>query len=71
MKLEDKDLCDICETLPSEKQKENRVPVIEKQTQSLVSTPSKLKEKGQVDAVARTQYTSGRLRCLLFPSQIL
>jgi hypothetical protein len=59
MKLEDKDLCDLCETLQSGKQKEDRVPVIEKQTQSLVSTPSKLTEKGQVNAVARTQYTSG------------
>jgi len=47
------------ETLESEKQKEDKLSIMEKQfnamqsqMQSLVSTPSKLTEQGQVNAVA-------------------
>jgi integrase/recombinase XerD len=50
------------ETLESEKQKEDRVSVLEKQMQSLVSTLSKLTEQGQVNAVAQTLYSSGILK---------
>src|SRR5439155_6594348 len=50
------------ETLESEKQKEDRVSVLEKQMQSLVSTLSKLTEQGQVNTVARTLYASGILK---------
>jgi len=49
-------------TLESEKQKEDRVSVLEKQMQSLVSTLSKLTEQGQVIAVAQTLYSSGILK---------
>jgi hypothetical protein len=50
------------ETLESEKQKEYRVSVLEKQMQSLVSTLSKITEQGQVNAVAQTLYSSGILK---------
>jgi len=50
------------ETLESEKQKEDRVSILEKQMQSLVSTLSKLTEQGQVNAVAQTLYSSGILK---------
>jgi hypothetical protein len=50
------------ETLESEKQKENRVSVLEKQMQSLISTLSKMTEQGQVNTVARTLYSSGILK---------
>ena len=57
------------ETLESEKQKEDRVSVLEKQfnvmqsqMQSLLSTLSKLTEQGQVNAVAQTLYSSGILK---------
>jgi len=50
------------ETLESEKQKEDRVSVLEKQMQSLVSTLSKLTEQGQVNTVAQTLYSSGILK---------
>ena len=49
-------------TLESEKQKEDRVSVLEKQMQSLVSTLSKPTEQGQVIAVAQTLYSSGILK---------
>jgi hypothetical protein len=45
------------ETLESEKQKEDRVSVLEKQMQSLVSTLSKLTEQGQVNTIAQTLYS--------------
>src|SRR5947209_1927940 len=50
------------ETLESEKQKEDRVSVLEKQMQSLVSTLSKLTEQGQVNTMAQTLYSSGILK---------
>jgi hypothetical protein len=50
------------ETLESEKHKEDRVSVLEKQMQSLVSTLSKLTEQGQVNTVAQTLYSSGILK---------
>jgi hypothetical protein len=50
------------ETLESEKQKEDRVSILEKQMQSLVSTLFKLTEQGQVNAVAQTLYSSGILK---------
>ena len=50
------------ETLESEKQKDDRVSVLEKQMQSLVSTLSKLTEQGQVNTVAQTLYSSGILK---------
>src|SRR5439155_24677898 len=50
------------ETLESEKQKEDRVSVLEKQMRSLVSTLSKLTEQGQVNTVAQTLYSSGILK---------
>jgi integrase len=50
------------ETLESEKQKEDRVSVLEKQMQSLVSTLTKLTEQNQVNAVAQTLYSSGILK---------
>ena len=50
------------ETLESEKQKEDRVSVLEKQMQSLVSTLSKLTEQRQVNTVAQTLYASGILK---------
>jgi integrase len=50
------------ETLESEKQKEDRVTVLEKQMQSLVSTLSKLTEQGELNAVAQTLYSSGILK---------
>jgi integrase/recombinase XerD len=50
------------ETVESEKRKEDRVSVLEKQMQSLVSTLSKLTEQGQVNAVAQTLYSSGILK---------
>ena len=50
------------ETLESEKQKEDRVSVLEKQMQSLVSTLSKLTEQGQVNTIAQTLYSSGILK---------
>ncbi|HET7147517.1 MAG TPA: hypothetical protein VFI73_03375 [Candidatus Nitrosopolaris sp.] len=50
------------ETLESEKQKEDRVSVLEKQMQSLVSTLSKLTEQGQINTVAQTLYSSGILK---------
>jgi hypothetical protein len=50
------------ETLESEKRKEDRVSVLEKQIQSLVSTLSKLTEQGQVNTIAQTLYSSGILR---------
>ena len=50
------------ETLESEKQKEDRVSILEKQMQSLVSTLSKLTEQGQVNTVAQTLYSSGILK---------
>jgi hypothetical protein len=49
-------------TLESEKQKEDRVSVLEKQMQSLISTLSKLTEQGQVNTVAQTLYSSGILK---------
>jgi hypothetical protein len=45
------------ETLESEKQKEDRLSVLEKQMQSLVSTLSKLTGQGQVNTVAQTLYS--------------
>ena len=57
------------ETLESEKQKEDKLSLMEKQfnvmqsqMQSLVSTLSKLTEQGQVNAVAQTLYSSGILK---------
>ncbi|HET7149164.1 MAG TPA: site-specific integrase [Candidatus Nitrosopolaris sp.] len=50
------------ETLESEKQKEDRVSVLERQMQSLVSTLSKITEQGQVNAIAQTLYSSGILK---------
>jgi len=50
------------ETLESEKQKEDRVSVLEKQMQSLLSTLSKMTEQGQVNAVAQSLYSSGILK---------
>jgi hypothetical protein len=57
------------ETLESEKQKEDKLSMMEKQfnamqsqMQSLVSTLSKLTEQGQVNAVAQTLYSSGILK---------
>ena len=50
------------ETLESEKQKEDRLSVLEKQMQSLVSTLSKLTEQGQVNTVAQTLYSFGILK---------
>jgi len=50
------------ETLESERQKDDRVSVLEKQMQSLVSTLSKMTEQGQVNAVAQTLYSSGILK---------
>ena len=50
------------ETLESEKQKEDRVSVLEKQMQSLVLTLSKLTEQGQVNTMAQTLYSSGILK---------
>jgi integrase/recombinase XerD len=50
------------ETLESEKQKEDRVSVLEKQMQSLVSTLTKLTEQNQVNTVAQTLYSSGILK---------
>jgi hypothetical protein len=50
------------ETLESEKQKEDRLSVLEKQMQSLVSTLSKLTEQGQVNTVAQTLYSFGFLK---------
>jgi integrase/recombinase XerD len=50
------------ETLESEKEKDDRVSVLEKQMQSLVSTLSKLTEQGQVNTIAQTLYSSGILK---------
>ena len=50
------------ETLESEKQKEDRVSILERQMQSLVSTLSKLTEQGQVNTIAQTLYSSGILK---------
>src|SRR3989442_9489875 len=50
------------DTLESEKQKEDRVSVLEKQMQSLVSTLSKLTEQGQVNTLAQSLYSSGILK---------
>jgi integrase/recombinase XerD len=50
------------ETLESEKQQQDRVSVLEKQMQSLVSTLAKLTEQGQVNTVAQTLYCSGILK---------
>ena len=50
------------ETLESEKQKEDRVSVLEKQMHSLISTLSRLTGQGQVNAVAQTLYSSGILK---------
>jgi integrase len=57
------------ETLESEKQKEDKLSIMEKQfnamqsqMQSLVSTLSKLTEQGQVNTVAQTLYSSGILK---------
>ncbi|MGB6671339.1 MAG: site-specific integrase [Candidatus Nitrosopolaris sp.] len=43
-------------------QKDDRLSLIEKQMQSLVSTLSKLTEQGQVNTVAQTLYSSGILK---------
>jgi predicted nucleic acid-binding Zn-ribbon protein len=43
-------------------QTDDRLDVIEKQIQSLVSTLSKLTEQGQVNTVAQTLYSSGILK---------
>jgi predicted nucleic acid-binding Zn-ribbon protein len=43
-------------------QTDDRLNVIEKQIQSLVSTLSKLTEQGQVNTVAQTLYSSGILK---------
>ncbi|MDP9290447.1 MAG: hypothetical protein M3P08_19930 [Thermoproteota archaeon] len=50
------------ETIESENQKEDRVSVLEKQMQSIVSSLSKLTEQGQVNLMAQSLYTSGVLR---------
>jgi integrase/recombinase XerD len=50
------------EALESQKENEDRVSVLEKQMQSLVSTLSKLTEQCQVNAVAQTLYSSGILK---------
>jgi len=57
------------ETLESEKKKEDKLSIMEKQfnamrsqMRSLVSTLSKLTEQGQVNAVAQTLYSSGILK---------
>jgi len=50
------------ETLESEKQNEDRVSVLKKQLQSLISTLSKMTEQGQVNTVAQTLYSSGILK---------
>jgi len=49
-------------TLQSEKQKEDRISVLENKMQSLVSTLSKLTEQGQVNTIAQTLYSSGILK---------
>jgi predicted nucleic acid-binding Zn-ribbon protein len=43
-------------------QTDDRLNVMEKQIQSLVSTLSKLTEQGQVNTVAQTLYSSGILK---------
>jgi len=57
------------ETLESEKQKEDKLSIMEKQfnvmqsqMQSLISTLTNLEEQGQVNAVAQTLYSSGILK---------
>ena len=50
------------ETLESEKQKEDRVSVLEKQMQSLITTLGNLKEPVQINTVAKTLYNSGILK---------
>jgi hypothetical protein len=50
------------ETLESEKQKDDRVSVLENQMQSLISALTNLKEQGQVNIVAQTLYSSGILK---------
>jgi len=57
------------ETIESEKQKEDKLSIMEKQfnvmqsqMQSLISTLTNLEEQGQVNAVAQTLYSSGILK---------
>ncbi len=50
------------QTRDFEKQKDDRVSVLEKQMQSLVSTLSKLTEQGQVNTIVQTLYSSGILK---------
>ena len=50
------------ETLESEKQNEDRVSVLEKQMQSLITTLGNLKEPVQINTVAKTLYNSGILK---------
>jgi hypothetical protein len=57
------------ETLESEKQKDDKLSIMEKQfnvmqsqIQSLISTLTNLKEQGQVNAVVQTLYSSGILK---------
>jgi predicted amidophosphoribosyltransferase len=59
------------ETLESEKQKDDRVSVLENQMQSLVSTLSKLTGQGQVNAVAQTLYSSGINTLVLIMTAIM
>jgi ribonuclease D len=50
------------ETLESEKQKEDRLSVMEKQMQSIVSSLSKLTGQVDVNAMAQSLYASGVLK---------
>jgi integrase/recombinase XerD len=50
------------ETVESEKQNGDRVTILEKQMQSLVSTLSKLTEQGQVNTLAQSLYNSEILK---------
>jgi integrase len=50
------------ETLESEKQNEDRVSILEKQMETLISSLTKLTEQNQVNTVAQTLYSSGILK---------
>ena len=49
------------ETLESEKHKEDRVSVLEKQMQSLIIALGNMKDQGQLNNMAKTLYDSGIL----------
>ena len=50
------------ETLENQKQKEDRLTVIENQMKALLSTLGNIKEQSQVNQMAETLYSSGILR---------